>query len=727
LQPPEQALDSTEAEQEPSDPGENRKEPMSPLQRTVLWKVMWFSILAAAGCGSPDRSFRNPDEDPEGRVEELLSRMSQEEKFEQMAGSTSLQHLLHLTRETYNTPDNERLGIRGLRFTDGPRGVVLNESTCFPVPMARGATWNRELEQQVGEAMGLEAEAQGANFMGVPCINVLRHPGWGRAQETYGADPYHIGSIGVALVEGLQGHVMACAKHFAANSIEDTRYLVNVRMDERTLREVYLPHFKRCVDAGIASVMTAYNRLNGPYCSENQHLLREILKEEWNFDGFVISDFLWAVKDTARSAQAGLDVEMPIPIYYTQPQLAEAVDSGRISMGVVEEAVRRILRQKLRFGLLEDPPAVAPGVVAGRQHTQLALEVARQSMVLLKNENRSLPLDLTKTKRIAVLGSLAGQENIGDLGSSKVTPPYVVTPLEGLRSHAGDGVDLVYDEGKDLSIAEDIARGADAVIVFAGLTHEDEGENTVVQGGDRESLDLHDEDEDLIRTAAGVNDRCIVVLEGGSAITMESWIREVEAVVMAWYPGMEGGNAIAEVLGGECNPSGKLPLTFPRSLDQLYPFGNKEETVSYGLYHDYRYFDKHALEPQFCFGHGLSYTAFAYENLRVSQTQIGRGERTMVSLEVTNVGAVAGTEIVQLYLSCPMTKTDRPVQELRGFGRLALEPGEKKSLSFELKAEDLAFYDMEAGAWHVEAGDYIVQVGASSRDLRLKDTFSVLE
>jgi beta-glucosidase len=664
------------------------------------------------------------DQDIEARVQELVSQMTLSEKIRQMSGRISPRLVFHALGygkySTFNTRENRGLDIPGIRFIDGPRGINLKGSTCFPVAMARGATWDEELNERVGEAVGYEARAGGANFFGGVCINLLRHPSWGRSQETFGEDPYHLGVMGSSMTRGVQRHVMACAKHFAANSIEESRFYVDVQVDERTLREIYLPHFRMCVDEGVASIMSAYNDVNGYLCGHNKHLLRDILKGDWGFKGFVISDFGLGVEDTVDAANAGLDIEMPMTQHYGR-SLKKAVKQGRVSEEIIDEAVTRILRQKLKYQHLEDASGYDKARVAGPEHAALARETAEKGMVLLKNNGSALPLELEKIKAIAVIGGLADTQNIGDRGSSVVRPPYVITPLEGIKEKAGNSLNVIYNTGQNISSAKDAARGADAVIIVAGFTYLDEGE-----GNDREDLNLHEDDEDLIKALSEENDRCIVVLEGGGAITMEAWRDDVQAILMAWYPGMEGGRAIADVIFGDVNPSGKLPLTIPRSDEQLYDFDNKAKTVRYDYYHGYRYFDKEGFEPAFPFGFGLSYTEYKYSNLKLDRNKVARGGKITARVDVKNMGDMAGEEVVQLYVGYKGSAIDRPVKDLKGFSRVSLEPGEKKTVSFELKPEDMAYYNVQKKSWEIEYIDYIVYAGPSSRQADLlTETFRV--
>ena len=672
-------------------------------------------------------------EERERRIKGLVAQMTLDEKVGQMSGKMNLfEMVVALVRYnllTFNSGENKRLGIPAKRFTDGPRGVALNHSTCFPVSMGRGATWDVRLEERIGSAMGVEARAQGANLFGGVCVNLPRHPGWGRAQETFGEDPCLLGAMGTAMIRGLQRHVMACAKHFACNSIEESRFYVDVRIDERTLREVYLPHFKKCVEAGVASLMSAYNRVNGEYCAHNAHLLREILKGDWGFDGFVISDFVYGTRDTVRAAKGGLDIEMPLTQFYGR-KLKRAVLRGEVPEELIDEAVTRILRQKARFAGVGDPAEYSRDKVACREHAELTFEAARKGIVLLKNEHGALPLHRYKVRKIAIIGELAGKANLGDRGSSRVRPPYAVTPLQGIKNRAGGSVDVIYTGGDDLFLARRVAGEADAVILVVGLTGKEEGEampGPIKLGGDRESLGLPARQVSLIEAVCTENDRCIVVVESGSAVIMEGWKDRVQAILMAWYPGMEGGNAIAAILFGDENPSGKLPVTFPQSNDQLPHFDKKAKSIEYGYYHGYRLFDKEGKKPAFPFGFGLSYTEYAYSNPRLSAKEMAKDGSLEVSVDVTNAGGTAGDEVAQLYIGYGGSKVDRPVKELKGFSRVHLEPGETKTLSFEIRAEDLAYYDVKSGTWRIEEIEYTVYVGPSSRkeDLILTETFKI--
>jgi beta-glucosidase len=659
----------------------------------------------------------------EAKARELLQQLSLDEKIHQMSGDTPAFRGMIEMMYAYNVRpfpagENLRLGIPGIRFSDGPRGVVMYHSACFPVSMARGASWDVELEERIGDAIGVEARSQGANFFGGVCINLLRHPAWGRAQETYGEDPHHLGEMGAALVRGVQRHIMACVKHYAANSIENARMKVDVRLSERTLREVYLPHFKRCIDEGAASVMSAYNKVNGEHCGHNAPLLRDILKRAWNFSGFVVSDFVFGIRDGKAAILGGLDIEMPFTQHYGK-KLKKLVQSGEVPQALIDEAVLRILRQKIRFAQTGEPDRYGPQAVVSAEHRALAREAAQKSMVLLKNErvedSRVLPLDRTRVKRLALIGELAAAKNIGDHGSSKVRPPYVVTPLQGLQ--AAGQCEVIFEKGRKIATAVDTARRADAAIVVAGYKSNEEGEKLPQAhvGGDRASLTLKPHDEELIKAVAAANPRTVVVLIGGSAIITEAWRERVPAILIAWYPGMEGGHALADVLFGAVTPGGKLPCAFPKSEAHLPFFDRNADSIEYGYYHGYRLLDRDGNEPAFAFGYGLSYTAYEYHNLRIDRDTIARDGAVQVSVDITNTGDRAGAEVAQLYVGYEGSQVDRAAKDLKGFARVTLAAGETKTVTFTLRADQLAYYDEAQRGWVVEPIGYTVLVGPSSR------------
>ena len=664
----------------------------------------------------------------EAYARRLLGEMTLQEKVLQMSGDSSIWDLvkmLTIEKGKYNdypitAGALKRLAIPPIAFSDGPRGVVLNHSTCFPSAMARAASWDRELQRRVGDAVGREIRAQGGNLWGGACVNVLRHPSWGRAQETLGEDPYLLGEMAVPELQAVQAHnVMGCAKHFALNSIEQTRNQVDVRVDERTLREVYLPQFKRLADADVASFMTAYNKVNGDYCGESRHLLREILKGDWGWRGFVMSDFFAGVYDGRKGALAGLDLEMPWTSAYGS-KLQAAVEGGEVPLAAIDDAVLRQLRRRIEYATRPDPASYGPGDVRAAAHVALTREVAEKSVVLLENARGVLPLERAALKQLAVFGRLADAPNLGDHGSSRVYPPSNVTVLQGLTEALG-AEHVAYDPGGDLAKAQTVARFADAAVVVVGFDHSDEGEYIPQRpsrdewGGDREDLALKAADRELIATVAAGNPKTIVVLIGGSAITVEEWREKPAAILHAFYPGEQGGAALARVLLGDVNPSGRLPFTVPRDPSQLPPFDNKSLSVEYGYYHGYTLVEKKGWQPRYAFGHGLSYTTFAYANLALDTPRLREEGTLTASVDVTNSGPRAGEEVVQLYVGFPESKVDRPLKLLRGFEKVALAPGETRRVSLPVAAKDLAYYDAGSSRWVVERAGYTALVGPSSR------------
>ncbi len=527
--------------------------------------------------------------------------------------------------------------------------------------------------------------------------------------------------MAVPEVEAVQAHnVMGCAKHFALNSIDETRNKVDVRVDERTLREVYLPHFKRLADADVASFMSSYNKVNGDYAAESRHLLREILKQEWGYRGFVMSDFFAGVYDGKKGALAGLDLEMPWTVAYGK-KLQAAVEAGEVPAALVDEAVLRLLRRKIDYATRPDPISYPASLVRAAEHVALTREAAEKSLVLLKNDGL-LPLDASSLKSLAVVGRLADAPNLGDYGSSRVYPPAgsVVSVVAGLRSRLGPAR-VVHEPGADLAKAKAAARAADAVVVVAGFDQSDEGEYIPQKpskdewGGDREDLALKVVDRALIEAVAAENPKTIVVLIGGTAVTVEEWQQKAAAILHAFYPGEQGGAAIARILTGEVNPSGKLPFTLPKDPSQLPPFDNRSLSVEYGYYHGYTLADKKGFEPRYPFGYGLSYTKYAYANLALDSAKVRADGTVTASVDVTNTGSRAGEEIVQLYAGFPASTVDRPVKLLRGFEKVALAPGETKRVALPLRAKDLVYYDTAAKKWVVERAAHTVLVGPSSR------------
>jgi beta-glucosidase len=642
------------------------------------------------------------------------------------------------------------VGFPGIAFSDGPRGVVVGQNTCFPVTMARGATWDLDLEERVGDALGRELRARGATLFGGVCVNLLRHPAWGRAQETYGEDPHHVGEMGAALARGVQNHAMACAKHFALNSMENARFKVDVNADERTLHEVYLPHFKRIVDEGVACVMSAYNSVNGEWCGQNRTLLKDILRDEWGFEGFVISDWIFGLRDAVRSIKAGLDVEMPFRQQRIQ-HAPRALAEGLLTEDDVEEPARHLAATLLRFDSILSAPAPGTSVVACDAHRELAYEAAVKSVVLLKNDlggKPLLPLDPTTLRRVALLGRLAAVPNLGDRGSSNVVPPSVITPLEGLRS-AFQGVDVIHDDGSDTSRAAEVAREADVAIVVVGCTYEDEGEYIAAQpdllmatapprperlpaepaaarrdeqrpreaparafatGGDRRSLELSEADRTQVHAAAAANPRTVIVLMGGSAILVEGWHGSVAAIIMLWYPGMEGGRALADIVFGAANPSGRLPFALPTDASHLPPFDSEAETAVYDLFHGQWLLDRDGRQARYPFGYGLSYATTAMRNVSIG-VEAGA---VVVEATVVNESGRDTSEVIQVYAGARGSALERPAWRLVGFARADVPAHDAAVAQLTVPLERLAV--RVHGAWQIEDVRYEIAVGLHAHD-----------
>jgi len=650
-------------------------------------------------------------------VDVLLARMTLAQKINELRG-----HAPRPVEGLYYAGGDESLGLPPYKMVDGPRGARAGKATAFPVAIARAATFDVELERRVGVAIALEVAAKGGNVLLAPTINLLRHPGWGRAQETYSEDPHHMGAMAVAFVSGAQNHVLTSPKHFALNNLENTRFEMSAEVGPRALNELYLPHFKRCVvEAAAASVMSAYNKVNGVYCGEHAQLLTDILREQWGFKGFIESDWFLGTRSTAAALNAGLDIEMPGPYRFTDDKLELALASGELSEAVIHRNARNAVYQKIAWRLA-DLPVPDPRVVECDAHVELARRVAEQSIVLLKNDGGLLPLSNRSGLRVAVVGDLADIANLGDRGSSFVTSSAVTTPLAGLRERAEQTTLVHFKTDADLSALRDF----DVTVVVAGLTYKDEGEfipvaqqeaegTDLARGGDRADLALPERERELIQRAARASTRTVVVLEGGSAILVDEWIDSVDALLMVWYPGREGGHAIANVLFGDVNPSGRLPVSFPRSMDQLMPWDVAALSVEHDLLHGYRYLDHHGHAPAFPFGFGLSYTTFTLSNLDVRRL----GPSFRISVHVTNTGARAGATVVQLYVGCEESRVLRAKNELKGFGRVELAAGEAAVLEIDVSDDDLRYFDEAIGDWLLEACVYRLSIGFSSRDLPL--------
>jgi beta-glucosidase len=728
-------------------------------------------------CG--DQSYSDPytpgyAQDPAvlAQVTTQLGSMSLTDKANQMRGTSFGNPALPQYGDTFRTLDTTN--IRGFKFRDGPRGLNLaapfengspgKYSTVFPVAMARGASFDLDLELKVGQAIGDETLAAAQTLMLAPTINLLRHPAWGRAQETYGEDPYLLGRLGSAFVVGTQQYIPACAKHYAANNIENGRGNANAQIDEQTLREIYARHFEMVIkDGGVACVMASYNLVNGKHATQNAHLLNDILRTDFGFKGFVMSDW-WAMpngqnagadpnllKSTAAEAvKAGMDMELPWALNYGQ--LESITGSGLpLALTDINQSASRILEQKLRFnvglktgglGLKAPTTTYANGSIGNdAAHIELAYQAALKGMVLLKNSNSTLPIQRTKYTKIAVIGAnvsftvsdganpYGGQINFasdiitGDLGSSRAfsDPAKSVGPLAGIQAAAGSGITVV--TGSSAAAVGD----AGFVVVVAGLTPQDEGEEYTA-AGDRANFSLDGKtggtlQNALISSVAALGKPMVVVLEGGSVIDMP-WLDQVPAVVMAWYPGMVGGRALGQLLFGDAVFSGKLPFTWPTGWSQEPTF-DSGTTTAMGYDVGYRYFDRNGLTPLYPFGHGLSYTTFEYKRVQLGCTDVTKNGVVDVQVNVANTGTVAADETLFVFVSYPNTTAHRPIKELKGFARVSLTPAQEKQVTIPLRISDLKYFSQTTNSWLVETGDILIKVGPSSANLPLEATLPV--
>ena len=687
--------------------------------------------------------------DTDSLSRELVNLMTFEEKIDQMYGEKMYKSVpkffgSFILKEKFPhiyVGRNDRLNIPPWVLSDGPRGArVLDKNisavTTFPVAMARAASWNTSLEYQVHDVISKEMRANKTNYAATPCINLLRHPGWGRAQETYGEDPWLLGEFGVAAVKGIErNNVMACPKHFALNSIENSRWVIDVSIDERTLREVYLPHFKKVIQKGKpASIMSAYNKVRGTYSGSNRELLTEILRNDWGFDGFISTDWMYGIYDGIEAINAGLNVEMPWQDEYSYDIIEEGIKEGEIKIEQIDNLVYNSLKTRLKYAFSYDSIEYNQKLILKSDHIELARKAAEESMVLIKNE-KILPFKIMENMRVGVFGNLADLKNTGDMGSSNSSSPYVITPYQGIKNYfKNTDTEVIYDDGNNLDKTIKIAENLDQIIIVVGYTFKDEGEYIMSRGqmlksaeakelvgvegigGDRENLELSKKDYELITEISKVNDNVVVVYVGGSAINMNKWIDEIPAILFSWYSGMEGGNALAKILYGDVNPSGKLPFTIAKN-DEDYPYFNPfTDTITYGYYHGYTLFEKYDKEIAYHFGHGLSYSNFLIDNFRIIDNNT---DKIVFSTDIKNNSKIKGKEVLQLYVGFENSKINRPLKLLRDFKKLELEPGEKKTVLLSVDIEDLAYYNDEEKRWEVEDIKYNFYVGNSSDNKKL--------
>ncbi len=616
----------------------------------------------------------------------IVGRMTQTQQLDEIRGRFAplrgvLPYLTEFNRKPTHAGGAEEFGIPSLAFSDGPRGAAMGRSTCFPVAIARGASFDTELEERITDAIGIECRAQGANFWAGICINVVRHPQWGRTQESYGESPAALGAMGAAAVAGAGRHVMTCIKHFACNSIEDSRFRVSVEADRQTLHEVYFPHFRHCVEQGATAVMSAYNQINGTYCAHNRWLLTEILRDRWGFEGLVMSDFVFGLYDGAAAISAGLDIEMPFRWHFGK-ELEDKLQSGAVDPIHLQRAATNVIRAKLAFqkrANTNGPYNLAQ--VASDSHQHLALESARRSMVLLKNapqpKDPLLPFSRSQLRSLAVVGPLIDEENLGDRGSSRVRPPRVTTIHQGIVRLAGS-VRIHARATRDVR-AVALAAKSDAAVVVVGMGAQDEGENMVLWGGDRKSLALSAKDVEFVKQVAAVQRNIVLVLIGGSVVSLANLQSLCPSIIMAWYPGMCGGQALAEILFGLRSPSGRLPITWAHQ-SELAPFNSRSRVLSYERLHGQRWADHHRRAGEYRLGHGLSYATIRRELLSVRQTD----RALLATVRVSNDSDVVAEETVLLWGQPKQPGAHDLPAKLLGFSRVKL--GAKESVFCEVTA-----------------------------------------
>ncbi len=688
------------------------------------------------------------------KIDYILKRMTLEEKINMLHGNA-----------LFSSGGVKRLGIPELTCDDGPLGVreeikrfdwnsanwTTDSATFLPNGSAIAATWNPALANKYGVVIGEEANARKKDIMLAPAFNICRMPLCGRTYEYYSEDPYLNAQLAVQAVKGIQSqHVAACIKHFAANNQETDRNTINAVVDERALREIYFPAFKAAVQQGNAyTVMSAYNKLNGYWCSENDFLLNKVLKKEWGFKGVVMSD--WAgTHHTVAAANAGLDIEMgssgPYDQWYFAKPLLKAVQSGQVSVKTIDDKVRRILWLMYHTSMSQDHPK---GSIATSEHGKAAYEIASESVVLLKNDAHLLPLNTANIKSIAVIGDNATRTfALGGYGAG-VKAKYEVTALAGIRSRFGKTADIKFAQGykanylaantdeqnagsstPDQHLIDDavaLAKTTDVAILCIGSNREYESE-----GHDRKNLELPFGEQALVNAVTAANPNTIIVIMAGAPYDLNEIKKSNHTIVWSWFNGSEAGNALADVLKGAVNPSGRLPFTFPVSLNDspasaLNTYPGKDLTAEYkeGILVGYRWYDTKNIDPLYCFGYGLSYTNFTYTDLTTNKKTYKPDDKITVSLKVKNTGSVAGKEVVQLYISKLNSSVLRPEKELKAFKKIMILPVKTAAISVNIDIKDLAYFDSKLSKWIIEPGQYKLMAASSSKDIRQTVGFNI--
>lgn len=675
------------------------------------------------------------------RARELIQQMTREEKTAQLVGfGDSADPFGDHNADTFGTVGVERLGIPPLIMGHAITGVRSGRAahingTFFSTPVAMACSWDPDLHAQIGAAIALEMRALGQDLNLGPTLNIIRHPLGGRNWESFSEDPFLVARLVAPYVQAQQAQGLICGpKHFAANNQEHQRFDINNEVDERTLREIYLPAFQAAVmEGGALNIMSAYNRVNGEFMSEHKTLLRDVLRDEWGFEGFVLSDFAHAVHSTVGSVKAGMNIEMNAPTYYG-PRMEEALEQGEITEAEVDGLLLEKLRVMIHMGMLEDRPRPDRSHVNSPEHQALALEVARRAPVLLKNEDHLLPLKRSDIRTLAVIGPNATRPDHlqeknyahylqgGGSGRSFYKRETLIDPRAGLQATAGGDVELLSlpnaQGSKEEMVA--LAQRADATVLVVGLSGEIESE-----GSDRLDARLPAEQEELIQAVLAVQPHTVIVLIAGSYVDISAWVDQAHALVFAPYAGEKIGLGLGELVWGDVNFSGHLPFSYPYTVE-AYPKGSmftgapySEKKISNvyqeGVFVGYRHFDTHDTDLLFPFGHGLSYTPFKYGALHVDHEVSRPDEPVTARIEIQNIGTQTGTEVVQLYVRDEASEEPRPRRELKGFQRVTLNPGEKRVVPFSLDETAFRYFRRADRRWVVEPGVFVLEVGSSSR------------
>ena len=701
---------------------------------------------AAGRCGDPaQRPWCDTAKSPEERTRLLLTAMTLDEKLSLMAGDDP-QGVFTGNPATGTGNGIDRLGVPVLYHSDGPFGPREGLATAMPGPLALASSFDPSVAAEVGATIADEVKKKGNDLLHAPTVEPMRTPLSGRAFETFGEDPLLSARLAVSKIKAIQAQgIIANVKHFAPNSQEGeqgappltggngSRFVVDARIDERTLREIYLPMFEASVEeAGVGAVMCAYGSLNGSYACESDYLLDQVLRGDWRFSGMVISDYGFAIKNTAKAVNAGTDLEMPAPVLYNPVRLRTALAAGEIAEPTIDERVGATLRTMFRFGVFDrDAYPADDDLIDKPAHAAVAQRAAEQGIVLLENRGDALPLDAARLETVAVIGAIATRYKGGG-GSSNVDPFAFKSALDAIRARAGQGVEVRYDQGTDAEAAAAAATGADVALLFV-----DDG---ATEGSDKPCLRLQCAPADplntptgtagrpdydaIIEAVAAANPNTVVVMETGGPV-LAPWSEKVKAILEAWYPGQDGGPAIARVLFGDVDPGGRLPVSFPMN-DGDWPTANNPRQYpgvgfvaehSEGVFIGYRHYDEKGIEPRWAFGHGLSYTTFTMSGLRLDALSAAGAT---VSVLVRNTGARTGTTVAQLYLGLPDAgEVRQPPRALKGFHKLSLKPGEAKRVRFKLDERAFSYWDVKSAGWRVAPGCYAVEAGFSSRDLPL--------